>query len=138
MAIVLDASLTLAWLLNEDIPRTHDAVLDALVDADVLVPSIWPAEVANGIRYAEVRGRISADDIAAFAAHLSALPVTVDETSLTKVFASVLDLAREYDLTVYDASYLELAMREGTPLAVLDPDLLRAAPLAGVELLGRG
>jgi predicted nucleic acid-binding protein len=46
-------------------------------------------------------------------------------------------LARNHRLSVYDAAYLELAQREGIPLATLDADLQKAAAAAGVGLLSR-
>jgi predicted nucleic acid-binding protein len=45
-------------------------------------------------------------------------------------------LARTHHLSAYDAAYLELAIREGLPLATLDDDLRRAAARAGVVLVG--
>jgi predicted nucleic acid-binding protein len=58
---------------------------------------------------------------------LSALPIVVDQSTTSKAMHSIFVLAGQSDLTLYDAAYLELAMREGIPLLTLDKGLIKAA-----------
>ncbi len=93
-----------------------------------MAPQIWWAELRNGLLVAERRGRISPAGTDAALAALDDLPITLDHTPHG---AMVLRIAREHNLTVYDAMYLELALRLDGPLATLDQELARAAAEAG-------
>jgi predicted nucleic acid-binding protein len=99
------------------------------------VPVRWPAEVANALLIAVRRGRISQEKANRFLLDLRALPIRLDPESSDAVFDQVFKLAEQYSLTIYDASYLELAIREGLPLATLDNDLRKAARASGVPLV---
>lgn len=103
---------------------------------DAAVPSIWPLEVANTLAMAERRGRITPADAAEFVALLDSLAVTVDPETRQHAFGRTLDLGRSERLSVHDASYLELAMRLGVPLATKDLDLAKAAIRLGVTVMG--
>jgi predicted nucleic acid-binding protein len=107
--------------------------LERLRADEALVPSLWWFEVRNTLIVSERRGRLTEADTAAFLRGLSRLGVIVDRAPDE---AAVLTLARRYRLTVYDASYLELAQRETLPIATLDKDLRAAAQAAGTALLG--
>lgn len=100
-----------------------------------IVPAHWPVEVANALRMAARRGRISAHDVLQFLEDLEVLPIRLDTTDRNLVRAKIYPLAEQYDLTTYDAAYLELALREGLALATLDDALVKAARLAGVALV---
>jgi predicted nucleic acid-binding protein len=101
-----------------------------------MVPAHWPAEVANALLIAVRRGRISREKANRFFLDLRALPIRIDPESSETVFDHVFKLAEKYGLTVYDAAYLELAIRESLPLATLDNDLRKAARASGVPLVG--
>lgn len=131
---VLDCSVTMAWCFEDECDAIADAVLDVLVEGEACVPSLWPLEVANVLVAAERRRRLKPADSARFVALLSSLPITVDERSHERAFTQVISAAREYGVSVYDASYLELAMRLGATLATRDSDLQAAAEAAGVPL----
>jgi predicted nucleic acid-binding protein len=133
--LVTDSSLTLSWYLEDEESDYADAAHAALTSgAEALVPPLWPYEVANGLRMAERRGRLQAADIPRVLALLAPLPIEVETTGYERARQEVLDLARREGLTVYDAAYLELAMREGRVLATLDDDLRDAARRVGVPL----
>lgn len=135
MAIVLDASTTLAWLFRDE-PSAHaDRVLDRLAHEPALVPSIWPLEVSNGILMAERAGRIAADEVDKLRDDVHALSVTVSEVPIELALGPIVELARAHGLTSYDASYLELAFRERIPLATQDADLRAAAERVGVAIV---
>ena len=138
MRFVLDASVTLTWLLRDANERDATyafAVLKLLraVDADVTVPVIWSLEIANVIARAEARALVTPAQSGAFLEMLSVAAITVDPTTQNYALTDTLQLARRYRLSAYDASYLELALRIAAPLATVDAGLLRAASKAGVK-----
>src|SRR5512141_2736684 len=124
MAFVLDASITACWAFqDEDHPDARLAFL-AMRTQEALVPCLWWFEVRNILVVNERRRRITESDTAAFLLNLSRLRVRLDRPPEGD---AVLRLARTHRLAVNDAAYLELAKREGLPLATLDTDLRRAA-----------
>jgi predicted nucleic acid-binding protein len=136
VTFVLDASITLAWCFADESSEMADRVLDQLESVQAVAPAIWPLEVANGLRTAERRGRLDLADVAQVRELLTALPVEVEGVPLDAALGEVAELARQLDLTVYDASYVALAARRGLPLATADDRLRRACEQAGVELAG--
>ena len=103
-------------------------------DLQAHVPSLWPLEVANALLVGERRNRITPADTARFLAILDAFPITVDDETVAHAWADTLHLARAHNLSSYDASYLELAIRLGLPLAAQDGKLKAAAEAVGVPL----
>ena len=134
---VLDNSVAMRWLLASEKAADQnyaEAVLKTLADADARVPNLWYLEAANVLLAAEKNGNIDAGTAEAFIAHLDSLPLQVDSLTAQQAFNRTLALARAYKLSTYDAAYLELALREGLPLATLDKDLIKAAKKANVQL----
>ena len=104
-------------------------------EADVVVPEIWAFEIANGIFVAySIRKRIHEADIQEYVQLLESLPIRVVRREWLGNVA-LESLARKHNLAAYDAAYLDLALREGLPLATSDGVLKRAALAAGVTLL---
>jgi predicted nucleic acid-binding protein len=112
-----------------------DLAFDRLDGAAAIVPALWWFEVRNLLLVNERRGRLGAAGTAEFLADLGRLPIDSDRDPGS---GAVLGLARAHGLTVYDAAYLELALRADAPLATLDQQLVRAARAAKVALLGEG
>jgi len=111
-------------------------VLDLLKAGDqVLVPAFWCSEVLNSLLVGERKGRISADQTRAFLGDLAALRPTLDDSPLERVFRDIQALCRQHKLASYDALYVELAMRSGSPLATLDKNQREAAVANGVTCL---
>ncbi len=133
MPFVLDASVTLAWALDEHKTEAAEQALRRLLDDTAVAPAIWWFEVRNVLIVAERRGRRTEARSAAFLRAMARLPIEIDRDPEEAV---VLGLARRHGLTVYDAAYLELAMRRQAPLATLDAALVRAAAVEGVKRLG--
>jgi len=134
---VLDNSVAMRWLLASEKAADQnyaEAVLKTLTDVDARVPNLWHLEAANVLLAAEKNGNIDARTAEAFIAHLDSLPLQVDSLTAQQAFNRTLALARAYKLSTYDAAYLELALREGLPLATLDKDLIKAAKKANVQL----
>ena len=135
MQFVLDCSVAMAWCFEDQATPYTDGMLETLAADQALVPSIWPLEVANVLLSAERNGRMKQADSARFLALLQSLPIAIERDSPQHVWNEVIHLRREYNLSSYDASYLELAMRSGSALATLDRKLKKAAEKAGVELM---
>ena len=133
---VLDTSVALAWCFEDESSSTADAILDLLVSSEAIVPAIWPVEVGNALLAGERRKRITSAETARSLELLRSLNIHLDDAGLGLGVDDLVALARSHKLSVYDAAYLSLAMREGIPLATLDRSLARAAQRAGISLLG--
>ncbi|HXZ41107.1 MAG TPA: type II toxin-antitoxin system VapC family toxin [Terriglobales bacterium] len=134
--LVLDASVAVAWCFEDESAPLAESVLDLLsAGAETLVPAIWPLEVANALLVAERRKRITTAQVTGLLQRISKLPITVESMPPAHAFEQVLSVARQRELSEYDASYVELALREGLPLATLDAKLRRAARSAGIALV---
>ncbi len=136
MSLVLDSSNTLAWLFEDERTPAADEVLQRVVENGAVAPSLWRLEVANGLQTAVRRGRIDPAFRDASIADLQALTVAVDPETHARAWTDTLELAARHGLTLYEAAYLELALRRRLPLATLDRELRAAADVNGVELLG--
>jgi predicted nucleic acid-binding protein len=132
---VIDASVALAWCFDDEATAATRALLDRFDREHAEVPSLWHLELANALISAERKRRITAARASEFVALIGGLPIRIDEQTPNQALGTVLDLARSEQLSAYDASYLELAMRRGLPLATRDDDLLRAGQRMGVTLL---
>jgi predicted nucleic acid-binding protein len=136
--LVLDASVALSWLLADGSKagrRYAHSVLEAMKAADTVaeVPVTWGLEVANVLAKAEAKAIINEAQSEAFLEMLAGIRIRADALTLPRSLTDVLQLARRYRLSSYDASYLELALRNGLPLATLDTALAKAAAKAGTR-----
>lgn len=125
--LVLDASMALAWCFEDEADAYADAVLDSLRRRKPIAPGLWALEVANALLASQRRGRIRAADRLARLAFLADLDVNLENTPTPAVFGEISRLADAHDLSVYDAAYLELAIRRSQPLATQDQRLRAAA-----------
>lgn len=135
MAVVPDVSAILALALDDEDTTFADAVIEAIARDEAIVPTLFWYEIRNVLVMAERRKRIAAARTTAFLSDLALLPFAVDDLPRE---AAVLDLARRRSLNVYDASYLELALRREAPLATIDQALVAAARKEGATLFKRG
>ncbi|MBM4309519.1 MAG: type II toxin-antitoxin system VapC family toxin [Deltaproteobacteria bacterium] len=124
---VVDNSVVMAWCFQDEADRYADGVLDMLVEGTALVPAIWPLEIGNVLVAAERKKRLSKADSARLLALLTNLPITIVQESPERMLTEIVALARLQQLSTYDATYLDLAMREDIPLATRDKALLAAA-----------
>jgi len=129
---VLDCSVTMAWYFKDEANVYAKSVRRSLSGVTAVVPGLWPLEVANILVLAERRQRSTEVEASKWLRYLQMLPIAVDDETAARACSSILYIARSYDLSVYDASYLELAIRLGLPLATLDDQLKATAALAGV------
>ena len=136
MNFVLDNSVTMRWFFGDGKPQelayARD-VLEAMKTADAVVPVTWGLEVANVIVKAEAKGLVTEAESQAFIGILDGAAIDLDSATFSQALSDTLQVARRYRLSAYDASYLELALRAGLPLATLDEALRKAAKRAGVK-----
>ncbi len=135
---MLDCSVALAWCFPDEQAPHPQSVLDSLATAEAIVPSIWSLEVANAFVMGERRKRSIPANTESWKTFLATLPILIDAETSERAWGDTLDLARLHHLTVYDAAYLELAIREGVALATLDARLKAAATAAGVAAYDPG
>jgi predicted nucleic acid-binding protein len=133
MAFVLDASAAVAWASPDEAPSAELAA--AVASGTGVAPALWPFEVQNVLTVLRRRGRLKGEDWEAAAGALRAIRIEIESADRRRVEEDVLKIADQYGLTVYDAAYLELALRRRIPLATLDDALRRTATSAGVEVL---
>jgi predicted nucleic acid-binding protein len=132
---VIDNSVVMSWCFKDETSKYTDAMLDYLEHAKAYVPAIWPLEVSNVLLVAERRKRLSQSDSSHFISLLLELPIIVEPESPERMLSEILAIAREYKLSSYDASYLDLAMRKGLPIATTDKNIIAAAKRSSVPIL---
>jgi predicted nucleic acid-binding protein len=132
---IVDNSIVMTWCFKDEVNQYADAVLDSLMDATAIVPAIWPLEVVDVLLVAERRNRLHASDSIRFLSLLSQLPILVERAWPERMMKELLALGRENSLSSYDAAYLEIAMRQGLPIATLDGKLLDGAKRVNVPIL---
>ncbi len=136
MAFVLDCSVTMAWIFPDEATETTQRLRESLIEGRALAPCLWPIEVGNVILVATRRGRVGLEEWPRIREFLDALPIEIDPVSAATTMGASLDLAHQHGLSLYDAMYLELAVRMRMPLATLDRALVAAGKAEGVEILG--
>ncbi|RLB08429.1 MAG: VapC toxin family PIN domain ribonuclease [Deltaproteobacteria bacterium] len=135
--VVIDNSVVISWCFADEANQYADNVLESLRCVRAIVPVIWPLEVGNVLVVAERKGRLRYIDCIQFWELLSELPIEVESQISEKVMMNVYTLARESQLSTYDASYLELAIRKNLPLATLDKALLGAARKFDIKIYNK-
>ena len=131
---VLDASVAAAWVLPEESNTRVDDLMDEAAASGALSPGIWPFEVGNALLAAERRTRITQEQRSGCLADLADLAIAIDGDDLARTWGPLLKLAQRHWTSLYDAAYLELALRADLPLATLDTRLAAAATEAGAAL----
>jgi predicted nucleic acid-binding protein len=132
---VVDCSITMAWHFEDEKNSYADKVLGILGISEALAPAVWTLEVSNVLLVGEKRGRTTSAKSRRFVALIRSLPIRVVDHSPARVFDEVLDLARDQNLTSYDAAYLDLARRLEMPIASIDRRITGAAKRLGVPRL---
>lgn len=132
--IVLDGSVALSWLFLDEKNQYSDAILKKLPALEMLVPRLWHLEISNVLLVAERRGRCTQAESSSWLDFLSRLPIVIDSATESQAWTETMSLARQENLTAYDAAYLELALRARLPLATLDRELKAAASAVGIAI----
>ena len=134
-AFVLDCSVAVCWLFEDEATTATDALLVQLQDDRALVPNLWHLELGNVLLQSVRRNRLTASELVTRLELIGGLPIDVDTETEGRAFREISTLARSETLTTYDAAYLELAIRHGIPLATQDKALVRAANRVTVPTL---
>src|SRR5258708_15726215 len=137
-AFVLDASVALAWVGDNPVPPYAAKISELMASGKkAVVPSLWALEMANGLLMAERRGKLTAAEVDHGLKQLEVVVaggIEIDTAGVSTIREAFVP-ANAYQLTAYDAVYLELARREGLPLATLDKSLRAAAVKAGIRAM---
>jgi predicted nucleic acid-binding protein len=136
VSLVLDSSVTLAWIYDDETTDPIRQVFATVADHGAFVPALWRLEVANSLTVAMRRKRIDAGFRRAALADLALLDITADAHTEGHAWSDTLELADRFRLSLYDTAYLELARRRGLPLATLDGELREAGEALGIAVLG--
>lgn len=133
MRVILDASVALCWCFKDERHPVADRAAALLLDdPGAIAPTIWWFEIRNGMTMGLRRKRLTHESIDTFLSDLALLKVELDPVPNDR---RIFDLAERHNLTFYDASYLELALRKQVPLASLDMKLITAARAEGISLI---
>ena len=132
---VIDNSVVMSWCFKDETSKYADAILHRLSEATAFVPSIWPLEVVNVLLVAERKRRLSEADSTRFITLLTQLPIVVEVGHPERSMKELLIFARANKLSSYDASYLDLAMKSGYPIATLDTKLIQAVRKIDVQIV---
>ncbi len=133
---VADSSVGVAWAVHTQASEATDELLDRVADGTPLVvPALWPFEVANSLLVLFRRKKVLAEDRDRALSALAKLPLMMDDEGPRFAWDKISDLAAKHGLSVYDAVYLELAVRRKLPLASRDQALRKAAQGCRVKLL---
>jgi predicted nucleic acid-binding protein len=134
MKLVLDASMALAWLFerkNETEIHCAERALSTIADVETWVPMLWHTEIINALLIGERRRAVTEAQVIDYLQKLYGLPIITDDTTPANRRDLIMALAREHELTAYDATYLELALRTDATLATFDAKLANAMQNAG-------
>ena len=135
-SFIVDASVGFAWVYQgQATPETDHLLNEVAAEATVIVPALWFLEMSNVLLVAQRRHRLTAGQRKAAMEKLTAMQLTVDEEGSRNAFGKTSELAEKYGLTIYDATYLELALRRSLPLASRDEALRNAAKQCGLKVL---
>ncbi len=133
MPIVIDNSVSIAWCMSDEAAPIADKAMSRVVEEGGVVPGIWWYELRNALLMNERRGRISRQQVADTLIDSQSLGISVDHRHDETL---ILELAQQFELTIYDAAYLEVALRRSLPLATLDERLRQAAEAVGIAIVG--
>jgi predicted nucleic acid-binding protein len=133
---VADSSVAVAWVVHtQSSPATNKLLSDVEAGTSFLVPALWMLEVANSLLILRRRRRIDSWEYERARQYLTDSNPVIDDKGPQLALGAVSELAEKQELSVYDAIYLELALRRGLPLATRDSALNKAAKRSGVPTL---
>ena len=135
MSVVVDASLAATWFFEDESTPDTESVAEQVVSDGGLVPQLFSLEIANVFLLSERKGRLPAGHVDRYLDRLEQMELQVDLETAEQLRSTTIELARVERLTVYDATYLELALRKQLPLATLDRDLAMAARRRGITVI---
>lgn len=122
-------------LLPDEQSAAADKLADRFSEGSVAAPAIWPLEVRNAVLAALRSRRITAAEFDERLEVLGLLPVEIAPPADAAALKRMVALARRHDLSIYDASYIDLARQRALPLATLDAKLRKACRAQRIALL---
>tara|TARA_R110002020_G_scaffold25240_7_gene82303 strand:+ start:4106 stop:4528 length:423 start_codon:yes stop_codon:yes gene_type:complete len=137
VSFVVDSSVIFAWQFPDEESEIVEQVADMLIERTAWVPAHWHAEIANGFAVAVRLKRLTRDYRQGALKRIADLPIRTDPDSTAALWNETQSLCDEYQLSAYDAAYLELARRRRIPLATLDAAMNRAAGALGISLIAK-
>ena len=137
LSVVVDCSAFGALILDDEADHVLPGLQRCVVHSEAVVPAHFMLEVASAIQTAIRRQRMPLAGAEEVSLTIASLPITVDQDTNRNLWSGTWKLAERHHLTVYDAAYLELALRLGATLATKDKALRNAAWAEDVELFGR-
>lgn len=135
MPFVIDCSVALSWYFSDEINDRTQALRDQLVNESIHVPCLWPIEITNVVLAALRQNRITDDELPDLLDDLRELPDEIDRETDSMVWDESFHLAKQFNLSIYDATYMELAVRRELPIATLDKGLAKACQEADINIL---
>ncbi len=133
---VADSSVGVAWAADsQSTAVTQHLKAEVISGIPVVVPVLWALEVANTFLVLLRRKRLTRLEWSQASRSIAQIGVILDEEAPLLALTRVSDLADQYLLSAYDATYLELAIRRELPLASRDTALNKAARKCGVKTL---
>ncbi len=134
-AIIVDCSIALAWSVESQASPLTVECERIVGEEGGRVPFIFPVEIGNALLILERRGKLRGDQLDRALVELDLIELEIDDALIDTAHSVLIPIARKHGLTLYDAAYLELALRTGLPLATRDDALAAAARKAGAQLL---
>jgi len=134
-SFVLDCSVAIAWFFKDEASPQLYALQDQVKRNGAIVPMLWHLEIGNALLQSEKRGRVAVPELEVHIALLDSLPLETDGETCEHALHETLNFARAHKLTLYDAAYLELALRRKLPLATKDEALRAVALRLGIKIL---
>jgi predicted nucleic acid-binding protein len=133
--MVVDASVMIAWMINEPDFTLSDDIYHLLASNTINVPAHWPVEIANALNVNMRRGRIPTDELEALDQRLRLLNITIGSSPTVEDIMGMTKFASEHRLTVYDAAYVMLAQDLELALVTLDAEMREVAQRLRIPLL---
>ena len=132
--IVLDASLLVAWLLEEDAASSVPTLADVLQNQTLVVPAHWPTEIGNALLVNLRRGRLPSNRMEMMLDDCAAFDIAIEASIPVEKISPLARLAAAQNLTFYDAAYIQLALERAIPLGTLDRNMRSATERLGIRL----
>jgi predicted nucleic acid-binding protein len=132
MPLIVDASVTVAWFVRTQASGYTDRIRRRARREPLHVPAVWPLEFVNALWQLQRRKLLSGRQVDTIVELAEPLDIVVHEETPPR--RRLLTVARDHDLSAYDASYLDLALGLRYPVACRDGSLKEALRAAGAKL----
>jgi predicted nucleic acid-binding protein len=135
MRYIIDSSFCVALIMPDEKTQLIDDAFSKIKDKELIVPQLWWYEVGNVLRTNVKRKRLDPNNISGTFRVLSSYNIITDAQGGIDYIKTLFDLALKHDLSVYDASYLELGIRKQATVCTLDGPLKAACVASGLPVM---